>query len=187
MIAAASGRISEARLLAERAREQPGGVERSFCSDIGDTIANGVDGDDGFDAQIVAVTQQCRTAEYIDGLVLAFRVYPRTLQGLAEEPRAISLVRTVLAGSRDFAIARRAGIEIKASPDEDPFGALTAREHEVLGLLLEGLANAEIASRLHITESTAKVHVRHIFEKLGVRSRLQAVIRAQEIVESSAP
>ena len=56
---------------------------------------------------------------------------------------------------------------------------LTRRERDVLGLLLEGMTNAEIAERLFISPSTAKVHVRHILEKLGARTRLEAVIRAQ--------
>jgi DNA-binding CsgD family transcriptional regulator len=187
IIAAASGRTLEARVLADQAREQPTGVERSLCSELGDAIANGADGHRDFKAQIIAVAHRCRETEYIDGLVLAFRVFPKALQGLADDPRAISLARAALAGSRDFAIAKRAGIEIKSSPDDDPLGMLTAREHDVLGLLLEGLTNGEIAGRLYITESTAKVHVRHILEKLGVRSRLKAVIRAQEIVDSNTP
>lgn len=56
--------------------------------------------------------------------------------------------------------------------------ALTPRETEVLGLLCEGLGNSEIASRLVISEKTAKVHVSHIFEKLGVKTRVQAVLAA---------
>ena len=56
---------------------------------------------------------------------------------------------------------------------------LTRRERDVLSLLLEGMTNAEIAERLFISSSTAKVHVRHILEKLGAKTRLEAVIRAQ--------
>ena len=62
---------------------------------------------------------------------------------------------------------------------DDPLRDLTRREREVLELLSEGLTNSEIATRLFITQSTAKVHVRHILEKLGARNRLQAVLRAQ--------
>ena len=56
--------------------------------------------------------------------------------------------------------------------------ALTPREKEVLDLLCEGLGNGEIAGRLVISEKTAKVHVSHILEKLGVRTRVQAVLAA---------
>jgi two-component system, NarL family, nitrate/nitrite response regulator NarL len=57
-------------------------------------------------------------------------------------------------------------------------GRLTAREQEVLRLLTEGLAPREIALHLVITEKTVRTHVDHIFGKLGVHSRAQAVALA---------
>ncbi len=57
---------------------------------------------------------------------------------------------------------------------------LTKREIEVYELLCQGLTNEEIASVLVISLSTVKVHIRHIFDKLGVRTRTQAVLLAQE-------
>ena len=56
--------------------------------------------------------------------------------------------------------------------------ALTPREAEVLRLMAQGLGNGEIARRLFISEKTVKVHVSHIFEKLGVERRVQAVLAA---------
>jgi DNA-binding NarL/FixJ family response regulator len=50
---------------------------------------------------------------------------------------------------------------------------------EVLGLIARGMRNAEIAKALFISQSTAKVHVRHILEKLGVRTRAEAVLRLE--------
>jgi len=52
---------------------------------------------------------------------------------------------------------------------------LTEREIEVLGLLAQGNQNKEIAHMLNIAEETAKIHVKHIFNKLGVQNRTQAV------------
>ena len=58
---------------------------------------------------------------------------------------------------------------------------LSPREFEVLQLMAEGAANPEIAKRLHISMSTVKTHVTHIFGKLGVGSRTQAIVRAREL------
>ncbi|GAA2013107.1 response regulator transcription factor [Nocardiopsis rhodophaea] len=58
---------------------------------------------------------------------------------------------------------------------------LTPREHEVLACVGEGLSNQQIARRLSITETTTKTHVSRILAKLGLRSRVQAAIIAQEL------
>lgn len=58
---------------------------------------------------------------------------------------------------------------------------LTEREIEVLRLIVAGLSNPEIAEELFIAVSTVKSHVNHIYGKLGVESRTQAVIKAQEL------
>ena len=54
---------------------------------------------------------------------------------------------------------------------------LSPREREVLGLVAEGMRNREIALALFISQSTAKVHVRNVIAKLGVRNRAEAVAR----------
>jgi LuxR family maltose regulon positive regulatory protein len=58
---------------------------------------------------------------------------------------------------------------------------LSDRELEVLRLIAEGLANAQIAARLYIEIGTVKRHVNHIFGKLGVASRTQALARARAL------
>lgn len=58
---------------------------------------------------------------------------------------------------------------------------LTQREHEILHLIIDGLSNKEIAQQLTVTLSTIKWYVNQIYSKLGVRSRVQAIVRAREL------
>ena len=55
---------------------------------------------------------------------------------------------------------------------------LSSREWEILSLLAEDLSNAQIARRLVISQNTVKVHLRNMFEKLEVQTRLGAVLLA---------
>ena len=57
---------------------------------------------------------------------------------------------------------------------------LTDREEDVMGLLCQGLSNAQIARQLLLTEKTVKNHLNHVFAKLHVRSRMEAVVRWTE-------
>jgi ATP/maltotriose-dependent transcriptional regulator MalT len=58
---------------------------------------------------------------------------------------------------------------------------LTPREVEILGLLAEGCSNADISKRLVISPNTVKRHIAHLFEKLAVTSRTQALVRARSL------
>ena len=60
---------------------------------------------------------------------------------------------------------------------EPPIESLTAREHDVLALVADGLPNREIAHALVISEHTVKFHLASIFGKLGVSTRTEAVQR----------
>jgi DNA-binding NarL/FixJ family response regulator len=69
-------------------------------------------------------------------------------------------------------LARQSALEPDAEPPVEP---LTARELEVLQLIGQGLANKQIADRLHISEHTVKFHVSAIYAKLNVAGRTEAV------------
>ena len=66
----------------------------------------------------------------------------------------------------------------QAVPAEPAVTPLTRRQHEVLRLLAEGMRPKEIATRLGMSEPTARNHVRAIFRTLGARSQLEAVLKA---------
>jgi DNA-binding CsgD family transcriptional regulator len=58
---------------------------------------------------------------------------------------------------------------------------LTAREQEILGLMAAGMTNPQIAVQLVIGAGTVKTHTLHIYRKLGVANRTQAIVRAQAL------
>ena len=59
--------------------------------------------------------------------------------------------------------------------------ALTDREKEILTFLANGVSNREMAGRIFVSENTVKFHLKNIYSKLAVTSRLQAVTAAREI------
>jgi DNA-binding NarL/FixJ family response regulator len=104
---------------------------------------------------------------------------------LKDEPpeRLIAAVRTVAAGEALLSptITKRVIQEFTRIPRTTPppeLQELTAREREIFQLVAEGLSNPEIAERLFISETTVKTHVTHVFQKLGLRDRVQAVVLA---------
>jgi DNA-binding NarL/FixJ family response regulator len=108
---------------------------------------------------------------------------------LKDAPRdqLVGAVRTVAAGDallapalvrrlvEDFVRRPAPGARPPAELDD-----LTERELEVLTLIARGLANAEIAARLFVSEATVRTHVTHILAKLGLRDRVQAVVLGYE-------
>jgi pimeloyl-ACP methyl ester carboxylesterase/DNA-binding CsgD family transcriptional regulator len=79
-----------------------------------------------------------------------------------------------------FCEAVLAFVRPNAAPPDPVFGALSAREREVLALMTEGLSNLDIAERLHISEKTVRNHASNLFDKLGVWSRAQAIVFARD-------
>jgi DNA-binding CsgD family transcriptional regulator len=125
-------------------------------------------------------TSSLACAAHADGMadawVTAYRLCPEVLKSVANSDRWPTL-RVVVARANDALLARKLGVsDFGDRTSTAATGELTPREAEVLKLLRLGLSNSEIAERLVISTSTAKVHVHHILEKLGVESRLQAAL-----------
>lgn len=89
--------------------------------------------------------------------------------------------RTFLCSGLSAAMMRRASAP--ALPK------LSGREEEVLALLADGLGTGEIAGKLYMSESTAKTHITHIYQKLGAANRAQALVAAMRlgILDHAAP
>jgi len=99
----------------------------------------------------------------------------------------IRAIRVVVSGDALLApsVTRRLIDEFARRPEPvdrkpEQIASLTERELEVLRQLSRGMTNAEIAKRLHISDTTVKTHVAHLLDKLELRDRVQAVILAYE-------
>ena len=106
---------------------------------------------------------------------------------LKDDPaeQLIAAVRTVAAGDALLspAVTKRVIKQFVRVPRPEPpreLHELTAREQEILRLIAGGLSNAEIGAQLYISETTVKTHVTHIFQKLSLRDRVQAVVLAYQ-------
>lgn len=89
-------------------------------------------------------------------------------------------------GTLDHSLTRRILAEFVQRRSLQPVtaqgadGLLTTRELDILGLLARGMSNEEIARELVVEISTVKSHLARMLPKLGVRSRLQAVVWAYQ-------
>jgi DNA-binding NarL/FixJ family response regulator len=115
---------------------------------------------------------------------------------LKDDPpeQLLAAIRTVAAGEALLSpsitkrvIEQFTRISRPAPPKE--LAELTERELEVFRLIARGRSNAEIGQELYISDTTVKTHITHIFQKLSLRDRVQAVVLAHEagILESDAP
>ncbi len=91
-----------------------------------------------------------------------------------ESPQhTITAIRQIAEGQLVFPQAARRWLGMSLNDAS----ALTEREEEILKLLAEGLSNAQIGARLHLSENTIKFHLRNIYAKLGVTNRTEAALK----------
>ena len=113
----------------------------------------------------------------LETVTAAFENNARGFVVKGESPHVlVSAVRTVLAGGTH--IPELSGVNLPPTPPSTP---LSPRKLDVLRLLLEGLPNKTIASRLGLSENTIKVHIAGIYAELNVHNRVQAVMRARQL------
>jgi DNA-binding NarL/FixJ family response regulator len=103
----------------------------------------------------------------------------------AHPSEILKVVRAVAEGEAHFGpeIARRLttffSVPRPPSPGE-AFSELTSREREILDLIAQGHTNAKIARHLFVSPKTVRNHISHIFTKLQIADRTQAILRARE-------
>ena len=127
------------------------------------------------EAHLRRAVEDSETTGNADSFVTAYRAFPQLLHSIADVPLPLGEFLLQPLRRYDGPLAERARLstrDTRVKTEEE----LTRREEEVLALLREGLSNRQIAHALWIAESTVKVHIRHIFDKLGVRSRTAAAL-----------
>jgi DNA-binding NarL/FixJ family response regulator len=92
----------------------------------------------------------------------------------------VSAAKHAAVAPRTFLCTGLAGAMMRrASSPSTP--TLSTRELEVLTLLADGLGTGEIAAKLYLSESTAKTHITHIYQKIGAANRAQALVTAMRM------
>jgi DNA-binding NarL/FixJ family response regulator len=87
----------------------------------------------------------------------------------------------VVAAVRLAVVGERPAVSGAADQEAAAEGRLSAREHQVLGLLSTGATNQEIASFMHVSAATVKKHTGAVYRKLGVRNRTEAAHLARDL------
>jgi DNA-binding NarL/FixJ family response regulator len=173
---ACSGDKKAASALAEGAAEVSRTVEvRTLVACIRAILALRDNSEDAVDL----VAQAFRTVlevGSVDSLVVSYRGYPAFLSSISNNAEFVQPLGEIIDRAHDWALAK--SLSLSRPHGWHATNQLTPREQEVLELIAQGLTNKEIAATLFVSEATAKVHVRHILEKLRVRSRTQAALRA---------
>ena len=93
----------------------------------------------------------------------------------------VDAIRTVSQGGTLFTPRSIASLLNKRREIESQLERLTGREKEVLRLMAEGTSSRDIASRLGISYTTVPTHIRSLGSKLGVHSKLEAIVKAREL------
>ena len=142
----------------------------------------------GRDAEISVSEAIIRCAEIgsLEPVVVAYRARPEILRRVRDDSQSVAILVRLTDSSRDRDLATEASLHALGGLDAPDLQLLTRREQEVVQLLARGKSTDEIAETLVIARSTAKVHINHVLRKLGATSRLQAVLRWQELAAGSS-
>jgi DNA-binding CsgD family transcriptional regulator len=170
------GRVEEARTLADLARAETSGIEAQAlgrCVDAVSAIKVRLNGMSELAQEMIDYAYEVGA---VDPVVTAYRANTDLLSLLLATPGTKERAVFLVARADDGSLAEELGASL--ADRLDPSSQLSRREREVYELVRLGLSNSEIARKLFISEGTVKVHVHHVFDKLGVRSRTALALGA---------
>jgi LuxR family maltose regulon positive regulatory protein len=180
---AASGDVVEARTTVDAIDDLTSQAEARSLAALAAVIALLVEGKDGDVATRTAIDLVSSLGQ-LDSLVTAYRAFPSLLI-VASKAGQGAMLEGLVAASNDGALAYRHGLRTQAPKGQGDL--LSRREQQVLDLVAAGRTNDEVARLLFISSVTVKTHLRHIYEKLGVRNRVEAAAFAsKELPRESA-
>jgi DNA-binding NarL/FixJ family response regulator len=165
----AAGEPAESRVLANELRGGTGWLGACLLLAWADAISALLLDEADAALYVHEVYSECLAAGARDAIALAFHVRPEVAELLAAY--GFNADETHKINGPESPTHQGDALDAAGHRTSVP---LTPREREVLALLAQGRTNREIAQDLVISEPTAKVHVRHILEKLGVRNRTEA-------------
>ncbi len=125
--------------------------------------------------KIIALTS-FKEKEYVEGALKAGATGYLLKNVSAEE--LVGAIRRAVSGQPSLSPEAAQVLIKKVNEPAQPDYDITEREKEILALMVEGLSNADIASRLIVSQSTVKFHVSNILSKLAATSRTEAVALA---------
>ena len=171
------GAASEAKELLARSEAVTDHLEARILRAFTRAVAEGGATAEALGLELVTdALEVVEVAGNFDGFVFAYRGFPAILRSLSEVNALDVAPFLELVHSLDSPLAESLGLRARAP--QTAGAPLTRRELEVFSLVRQGLTNRQIAKTLWISESTVKVHVHHVLEKLGARSRTEAAALA---------
>ena len=176
LAAACVGNVPEYERLLSKSKATPWGSQAVVVCACASLIAE-VNRNGDIPGQTALVVEVVTSTGWIDPLVSACRAKPEIVPLLTSDQSFAPMIRSALERSRDRKLLGQSANGQHGYPLDGP--TLSGREEEVFALLCQGLSNKDIGRALFISDATVKVHLRHVYRKLGVRTRLEAVARAR--------
>jgi DNA-binding CsgD family transcriptional regulator/tetratricopeptide (TPR) repeat protein len=179
------GRLEEARNLAERSFSSTRAIEATILARCIVAVAALKARDRTQTKRVRRMLSAAWDASAVDCVITSYRASPDLLAALLRDSETMETTGYIVGRASDHALANSIGVDPISVLD--PVTTLSAREREVYDLLCVGFQNRDIAQQLFISVETVKVHARHVYDKLGIRSRTALALQAASRRAQAAP